>query len=90
METSNAYCETGFDGVFLDPFDKQVPSQKTMKRTEQVPGAPPKARNAYAVSQALAWIARRRLDIQEQTQYMREIPQLMHTLAPAAYPKVEP
>jgi FAD synthase len=30
-------CETGFDGVFLDPFDKEPPSQKKMKRTEQVP-----------------------------------------------------
>ena len=82
-------CESGFDGVFLDPFDKQVPSQKKMRRTEQVPGAAPKAGNAYAVSQALAWIAQRRLDVQEQTQYMREIPQLMHTLAPTAYPKIE-
>lgn len=82
-------CETGFDGVFLDPFDKQPPSQKKMKKTEHVPGAPPKADNAYAASQALAWIARRRLDVQEQTQYMREIPQLMHSLAPTAYPKIE-
>lgn len=82
-------CDTGFDGVFLDPFDKQPPSQKKMKRTERVPGAPPKADNMYAVSQALAWIARHRLDVQEQTHYMREIPQLMHKLAPTAYPKVE-
>lgn len=83
-------CESGFDGVFLDPFDKQVPSQKKMRRTERVPGAAPKAHNAYAVSQALAWIAQRRLDVHEQTQYMREIPQLMHTLAPTVYPKIEP
>ncbi len=82
-------CESGFDGVFFDPFDKLPPSQKKMKRTEHVPGAPPKSDNAYAVSQALAWIARCRLDVQEQTQYMREIPQLMHSLAPIAYPSIE-
>jgi Domain of unknown function (DUF932) len=80
-------CETGFDGVFLDPFEKQVPSKKKMKKTERVPGAPPGAENAYAIAQALAWIAGRRLDVQEQTQYMREIPQLIHKLAPVAYPK---
>jgi hypothetical protein len=82
-------CESGFDGVFLDPFDKQPPSQKTMKRTQQVPGAPARADNAYAVSQALAWIARQRLDVQEQTQYMKEIPHLMQSLAPTAYPRIE-
>jgi hypothetical protein len=73
-------CQTGFDGVFSDPFDKQPPSQKSMRRTERVPGAPPKAENAYAVEQALAWIARQRLDVQEQLQYVREIPQLMQKL----------
>jgi hypothetical protein len=82
-------CQSGFDGAFLDPFDKLPPSQKKMKRTGQVPGAVPNADNLYAVSQALAWIARGRLDVQEQTQYMREIPQLMHRLAPTAYPKTE-
>lgn len=35
-------CQTGFDGVFIDPFDKRVPSQKAMKKTERVPGAPRK------------------------------------------------
>jgi Domain of unknown function (DUF932) len=81
-------CETGFDGVFVDPFDKQVPSEKKMRKTEQIPGAPARAENAYAVAQALAWIARHRLDVQEQTQYMREIPQLMHALAPTAYREI--
>src|ERR1039458_1615542 len=38
-------CQTGFDGVFIDPFDKRVPSQKAMKKTERVSGAPPKAEN---------------------------------------------
>ncbi|MDR3746668.1 MAG: DUF932 domain-containing protein [Acidobacteriota bacterium] len=78
-------CQTGFDGVFSDPFDKQPPSQKGMRRTERVPGAPAKAENAYAVAQALSWIAGQRLDVQEQTQYMREMPQLMQALSwPAA------
>ena len=73
--------QTGYDGVFLDPFDKAAPSEKKMTKTERVPGSPAKADNAYAVSQALAWIARQRLDVQEQMQYMREIPQLMQALA---------
>jgi hypothetical protein len=80
-------CQTGSDGVFLDPFDKQVPSQKIMRRTKEVPGAPARSENAYAVAQVLAWIAQGRLDVQEQTKYMREIPQLMHHLAPTAYYK---
>jgi hypothetical protein len=80
-------CETGSDGVFVDPFDKHVPSQKLMRRTKNVPGAPAKSENAYAIAQVLAWIAQGRLDVQEQTKYMREIPQLMHHLAPTAYPK---
>jgi hypothetical protein len=49
-------CQTGFDGVFSDPFDKQPPSLKSMRRTERVPGAPQKAENAYAIAQALSWI----------------------------------
>jgi len=61
LAAARAYliCQTGFDGVFIDPFDKRVPSQKEMNKTLRVPGAPPKAENAYAVGQALAWIASR-------------------------------
>jgi hypothetical protein len=73
-------CRTGWDGVFADPFDKEPPSKKKMKATEAVPGALKNVLSEYAISQALAWIARQRLDVQEQTQYMREIPQVMEGL----------
>jgi hypothetical protein len=73
-------CQTGFDGVFEDPFDKRPPSEKPMTRTEQVPGAVPGRHSSYSISQALAWIARQRFDVQEQTEYMREIPQLIDAL----------
>ncbi len=51
-------CQTGSDGVFDDPFEKAPPSRKKMVTTETVPGAFQNANHAYAVSQALAWVAR--------------------------------
>ena len=55
-----------------------------MRQTKRVPGAPPQAENAYAVAQALAWIARSRLDIQEQKDYMKQIATLIEALTDAS------
>lgn len=77
-------CHKGFDGEFVDPFEKKTPSEKQMRRTKRVPGAPLQAENAYAVSQALAWIARSRLDVQEQMDYMKQIPHLIEALTGAS------
>ena len=74
---------TGCDGEFEDPFEKAPPSRKRMVKEAAVPGAFMKADHAYAASQALAWVARKRLDVQDQLDYMRQIPELMHALVPS-------
>jgi len=76
--------KTGHDGEFEDPFEKASPSQKRMTKKDAVPGAFMKADHAYAASQALAWVARQRLDVQDQLDYMRQIPDLMRELVPVS------
>jgi hypothetical protein len=73
-------CATGKDGRFASPGEKAPPHLKRMIQTARVPGAPPNARNAYHVAQALAWVARSRRDIQDQLEGMLAIPELMGTL----------
>jgi hypothetical protein len=51
-----------------------------MIRTEHVPGAPAKAKNAYHIAQALAWIARSKKDMRDQLDGMVQIPKLMNAL----------
>jgi hypothetical protein len=82
LAAARAYliCRTGYDGVFLQPFDTSLPSEKLMKKTELVPGSPAGADNLYAITQALAWIARKRFSPQEQAQYMLRIPGLIDRL----------
>ena len=72
--------KTGNDGEFEDPFEKAPPSSKRMVEGAPVPGAFMKADHAYSASQALAWVARKRLDVQDQLDYIRQIPELMHAL----------
>lgn len=72
--------KTGYDGIPVDRFEKAPPHRKTMKSSVKVPGAPPRASNAFEISQALAWLAQERRDVQEQVDRMREIPDLMKTL----------
>ena len=73
-------CTKGWDGKFVDPFEKAPPHSKTMEQTQQVPGSLLAADSAYSICQALAWIAKERRDIQEQLDRMREIPDLMGAL----------
>ncbi len=77
-------CRSGCDGHFVNPFEKSAPHQKRMKAIGPVPGARPGITNAYSASQALAWIAKERRDLQEQVNGMREIPSLMGKLIAAA------
>jgi Domain of unknown function (DUF932) len=73
-------CMTGRDGRFARQAEKAPPHRKGMIRTAHVPGAPPKAENAYHVAQALAWVARSKKDIQDQLDGMVAIPKLMNAL----------
>lgn len=72
--------QTGHDGAFAEPFERATPSSRRMTTGAAVPGAKPGAWNAYAVAQALAWLARERTDVQEQLERAREIPNLMRHL----------
>ncbi|MFB3880979.1 MAG: DUF932 domain-containing protein [Armatimonadota bacterium] len=74
-------AQTGYDGELADPFEAKCPAhQKTMERTVKVPGSPAPAKNAFEVSQALAWVASARRDVQERVTWMRGIPELMGQL----------
>jgi hypothetical protein len=73
-------CETGRDGVPKDPFQNTKPSQLKMREGRSVPGSVAPARNAYAASQALAWLVQQRNDIQERIERARHIPGLIAAL----------
>ena len=51
---------TGSDGAFAEPFERATPSCRRMRATEPVPGARGGSHTAFAVAQALAWLARQR------------------------------
>ncbi len=82
LAAARAYsiCTTGWDGKFVDPFEKARPHAKAIEKTRSVPGSLIARDSAYSVSQALAWIAKERRDIQEQLNWMRDIPELMGKL----------
>ncbi len=71
---------TGRDADFEDPFERAKPTERHMKPRNEVPGAATLAATAFAVSQALAWLAQERRDIQEQLEWRRQIPRLIESL----------
>lgn len=71
---------TGHDVELAVPFEKAVPSQKTIKQGPQVPGVQPPVRNAFAASQVLAWLASQRHDAEERLLRMSEVPDLVEAL----------
>ena len=70
----------GYDAKFLKPFERALPSRRTVKHSSMVPGSVVPARNAFAVSQTLAWLAKERQDIEEQLEWSRRIGYLMKHL----------
>ena len=77
-------AQFGSDVEFSDPFERARASQRSVKLLGQVPGAVAPARNAYAVCQALSWLAKERNDVQEQLNRARGIPSLMIDLLRAS------
>lgn len=71
---------SGFDVTFADPFEKGLPTEKTVNIERKVPGAILPGNTVYAVAQSLAWLAKERRDIQEQLQMKREIHDLLRPL----------
>ena len=74
-------CDSGYDVEFADPFAQGTATEKPIKRTQKVPGAPEKAQNFYDVSQALSWVATRRNNPEERLQWQTDIPQLIAGLS---------
>ncbi len=71
---------SGYDISFADPFEKGLPTEKTVNFEKKVPGAILPGNTVYAVAQSLAWLAKERRDIQEQLQMKREIHDLVRPL----------
>lgn len=65
---------TGDDVDLTRPFEKGPPSRKTVAVRRSVPGAAVPGNNAFAVSQALAWIAKESSTVQDQIERMMKVP----------------
>ena len=71
---------TGKD-VEIVPFAQKIsPSKKETRPGNPVPGSSVPAKNLYAISQALTWIAGQRHDLEEQLTWQRDVPELMRRL----------
>ena len=59
------------------------PHARELGNPTRVPGADAPSDNAYAILQALAWVAARRKEVAEQTAWRAQIPELMDQLLEA-------
>ena len=76
-------CTSGFDVEYEDPFAPGEPTEKPVKKTKAVPGAPQEAGSLYDVSQALSWIATSRTNPEERIEWQSAIPELIDALMAA-------
>ena len=70
----------GCDAEILGNLGRAVPSQVPVKAGRRVPGAIAPAKDAFAVSQALSWLAKERSDVGEQTDWKRQIQVLINAI----------
>ena len=74
-------AKTGYDGKLINRFAKDVkPHEHQVQPTNRVPGSFAPVRNAYDISQVLSWLASRRGTIEDQLDWMIDIPYLMRAL----------
>ncbi len=74
-------CIRGADGEPTERYEKSVrPSTLPMNLTMMVPGAPSQSNSLFDVSQALAWIAKERNEVEERIQWRSQIPSLIEEL----------
>lgn len=71
---------SGRDALLVDSFEKKLPTQKTVQFGQQVPGVILPGDNAFAVTQALSWLAKECRDIQAQFEWKQQIPLLVRPL----------
>ena len=74
-------CTTGYDVEITDPFASGEATEKPVKRLDRVAGAPNRVKNLYDVSQALAYVASRRVDSIQRVDWQMSIPQLIRRLS---------
>ena len=74
-------AKTGYDGKLTNRFAKDVkPHKHQVKSINKVPGSFAPVRNAYDISQVLSWLASQRGTIEDQFDWMMDIPRLMRAL----------
>jgi hypothetical protein len=74
---------TGHDGEFAERFERARPSERLMRDLGPVPGSPAGANDAFAISQALSYVATHRADLHDRIAWMHQIPDLMSRLLAA-------
>jgi len=72
--------QTGWDVKQSIRFEEGRPTQKSVYQTQRVPGSLSPANNAYAVSQALSWVASRHPNPVERVRLFSQIPDLIDIL----------
>jgi len=73
----SAIALQGVDGQPGQPSRSVPPHARTILRPIRVPGAPAPCDNAYALAQALSWVASRRRNVGEQMVWRSRIPELV-------------
>jgi hypothetical protein len=76
-------AKTGHDAEFVNRSKKKKVKFNELdlaKYRNRVPGSFARVRNAYDISQVLSWIASQRTTIQDQLDWMRDIPDLIQAL----------
>jgi len=73
-------ARTGHDVKIAGSYKEEKPTTIQVRKTTKVPGSPAIAKNAFDVSQILAWLAKERNDLQEQFNWRQQIPGLIKSL----------
>jgi hypothetical protein len=70
----------GYDVSLAKPFEKGVPTEKTVVQGKKIPGAVVPGNTVYAIAQSLAWLAKERRDVQERLEWKQQIGELVRPL----------
>ena len=79
-------ARTGRDAEVAGPYARRSPTCIDVEPAAPVPRAPPESGTLFDISQALAWLAKERRDVQEQVAWREQIPALIASLAGAESP----
>lgn len=73
-------ARTGYDVEITGQYKDQTPTTIETKQIHRVPGSPVPSKNLFDISQALAWLAKERRDIQEQLEWREQIHVILNPL----------